>query len=881
MKGTVCLPCLDYRRPESSKPYIPWFNSDFRRCSWFTQLPARCASFGLTTYSGRPLEATANEACCACGGGTQECLAKYEAEIPLEGTDFKVVTVTGSTDFDIDEKCCEACRSENACQYWFRDLGTGSVSCTLGHSATLRRRWNGVNSRGGYRECKWKTGFQTNGDAYPCSCGSATCTKGQKCYADANLCEGPYLTLDAYAWDVQTACTAPDRGMRSREECESARQALGIGYGVGDQLRSAGGPAINVLSAAIASASSNALSTGATNFFFQPGAAFYPLVSTKNPQWPGTCIQTNVEAGSWYKVDFRGKRYRFTSVQLLSRNDCCEDELKNVDILVGNAGSSSFTTCATAVSVFGRGVPTTFACRATGSIIQIQHRGTKALSLCGFSAFGIPTTSLAEAVPAEIGLVSDLILAANISNGSESTSSEAPDEAPAQTVDTVIISGHCELGVDGIYVSSGATSSGASFYTNDDGYFLYFDPDCDGLGTQAKWLIGTDLPNTTRSSDLDDDGACEFVAAIASASTDPAGPPTGELSWRMRCEESFSDGSLRLEIGDSQFWQNNFGESCASYVSKGWCNDGGFAAGFEWTGKEQYLDQSTVPQACQKSSSFQQDGNCAEFYNFPGRNCAACGKGAKAANCSIADGSASSVSYPCLCGNATCTSGQVCTSSSSTCQDSQSGPTLITGVVSMVLANCSEIIAEPNASYAIAEGVGKHFRLPTSWISVELTCGLVLLQGKMVKEGREDSLQAEYLISIPQANLSVYDPATIAGNVQNADSVDLAVGISTSLAGNQIVSDSVEVTGTSAEEVPEPEPSTTEEPSGPSTTEEPSGPSTTEEPSGPSGPRVSCKTLFVKCRSWMLRRQAACKDFNLYCKGNRAGKGYYSYSYTR
>ena len=143
----------------------------------------------------------------------------------------------------------------------------------------------------------------------------------------------------------------------------------------------------------------------------------------------------------------------------------------------------------------------------------------------------------------------------------------------------------------------------------------------------------------------------------------------------------------------------------------------------------------------------------------------------------------------------------------------------------------------------------------------------------------------------------------------------LASHTATNLSGNQIFSETVEVTSTSAEEVPEPVP----EP----TPQEPSvsvalptvdlglevwdfefewhfrTPFTgfswlsswcrrcrgtypniiSESPNYNSG--VSCKTLYLKCWSWMLRREAACRDFNLYCKGNRAGKGYYSYSYTR
>merc|ERR1711865_681127 len=51
---------------------------------------------------------------------------------------------------------------------------------------------------------------------------------------------------------------------------------------------------------------------------------------------------------------------------------------------------------------------------------------------------------------------------------------------------------------------------------------------------------------------------------------------------------------------DTPGWDNKSFKSCAQYESHGWCKGGDFTAGSKWTGGEQY--------------------------NFPEKNCCACGK---------------------------------------------------------------------------------------------------------------------------------------------------------------------------------------------------------------------------------------------------------------
>ena len=90
LRGTVCQPCLD-QLFDTGTYTRAWESTDLWTCALYSSLPARCASFGSkSAYWG----VSANEACCACGGGSKECLARYEEDTPLEGTDFKQVTVT-------------------------------------------------------------------------------------------------------------------------------------------------------------------------------------------------------------------------------------------------------------------------------------------------------------------------------------------------------------------------------------------------------------------------------------------------------------------------------------------------------------------------------------------------------------------------------------------------------------------------------------------------------------------------------------------------------------------------------------------------------------------------------------------------------------------
>jgi len=69
---------------------------------------------------------------------------------------------------------------------------------------------------------------------------------------------------------------------------------------------------------------------------------------------------------------------------------------------------------------------------------------------------------------------------------------------------------------------------------------------------------------------------------------------------------------------DTPGWKNNFGFGCAAYASHGWCANGGFPAGMEWTGKVNGPGKAGTD--CPPGT------NCASVYNNPGSNCCVCGK---------------------------------------------------------------------------------------------------------------------------------------------------------------------------------------------------------------------------------------------------------------
>ena len=78
---------------------------------------------------------------------------------------------------------------------------------------------------------------------------------------------------------------------------------------------------------------------------------------------------------------------------------------------------------------------------------------------------------------------------------------------------------------------------------------------------------------------------------------------------------------LLWDCTDTEGWTNNHGFTCADYASKNWCTNGAFVASNAWTGDEKIGAECSTPDV--PSATYP---TCADYYNYPGRNCIACGK---------------------------------------------------------------------------------------------------------------------------------------------------------------------------------------------------------------------------------------------------------------
>merc|ERR1712187_56813 len=83
---------------------------------------------------------------------------------------------------------------------------------------------------------------------------------------------------------------------------------------------------------------------------------------------------------------------------------------------------------------------------------------------------------------------------------------------------------------------------------NADDRYIYHDPDCNGQGTVARWIIDDSMPSMSRSSDLDEDGDCRYWGRIDS---DSPMIPTGTQTWRIYCTSAWTDNALTITYQDT------------------------------------------------------------------------------------------------------------------------------------------------------------------------------------------------------------------------------------------------------------------------------------------------------------------------------------------
>jgi hypothetical protein len=86
----------------------------------------------------------------------------------------------------------------------------------------------------------------------------------------------------------------------------------------------------------------------------------------------------------------------------------------------------------------------------------------------------------------------------------------------------------------GQYTFVGHTASGAPYYNRQgSGYYIYWDPNCNGATSPPRWILDNSAPSITATSDLDNDGSCRYVARIHSL--DKSTPPFGSNTWAVAC----------------------------------------------------------------------------------------------------------------------------------------------------------------------------------------------------------------------------------------------------------------------------------------------------------------------------------------------------------
>ena len=137
-----------------------------------------------------------------------------------------------------------------------------------------------------------------------------------------------------------------------------------------------------------------------------------------------------------------------------------------------------------------------------------------------------------------------------------------PASPPPPLPPPFVITGGCSA-LSGVldhveYVAAGYTALGSPFYRGtrlptpsaiERGGLaaagcVYWDPDCDGDSSSARWIVDDRCPNTTASNDLDGDGGCSYYARIDS--DDSSSPPLGAETWRAYCDSAWTDNVLTL-----------------------------------------------------------------------------------------------------------------------------------------------------------------------------------------------------------------------------------------------------------------------------------------------------------------------------------------------
>jgi len=119
----------------------------------------------------------------------------------------------------------------------------------------------------------------------------------------------------------------------------------------------------------------------------------YPLTNWFGRIRGGTCTHTRTQKNPWWRVALNGEYY-ISAVRLASRSDCCASRLQNFDVFVGGEK------CNSEAQTVPQGKRKEVKCGKSGESITIRlNTPRNVLTLCGFQAFGSPSTTRPSPTP--------------------------------------------------------------------------------------------------------------------------------------------------------------------------------------------------------------------------------------------------------------------------------------------------------------------------------------------------------------------------------------------------------------------------------------------------------------------------------------------------
>ena len=124
--------------------------------------------------------------------------------------------------------------------------------------------------------------------------------------------------------------------------------------------------------------------------------------------------------------------------------------------------------------------------------------------------------------------------------------------------------------INGVYELQGTTANNWPYYQNEDeGAYLYQDPNCNGRTRDWRWIFDDSKPSLTRTYDLDADLDCTYNGYQSSRAYEP---PKGRTNWRLKCSDVWEDVTLlvsNIDVDDVCVAD----ETCSPAACRNWTID--------------------------------------------------------------------------------------------------------------------------------------------------------------------------------------------------------------------------------------------------------------------------------------------------------------------